>query len=326
MRYDIDRRALLAGLSGTLVSLAGFARAENFPSGPVKIVVTTGPGAAPDVIARIVAERLSRIWGQQAVVINQPGGAGAVAIKAVAPAAPDGHTLYMALASNFIALPELQKNFPVDVLHDFTPIGFVGEQPLMIAVPPSLGVSTLPELIALFKKRPGDLNIAAGNRGSVLHLAGEWLRSETKTQFTLLHYSGGAQALPDIFGGRVQGTIDAIASLRGALDSGKMKALAVTSRNRVPTFPGVPTVAETLPNFEAMGWMALMAPPKMPQALADKISADLRKAEAEPEVQQRIETLGTYVRPTTPAELRSFIEEQKRRWGPVIAATAKAMK
>src|SRR5581483_6614431 len=131
---------------------------------------------------------------------------------------------------------------------------------------------------------------------------------------------------PDIFGGRVQVSIDAIASLRGPLDGGKLRALAVTSRKRLATFPNVPTVAETLPNFEAMGWMALMAPPKTPQALAEKISADLRTAESEPQVQQRIETLGTYVHATTPAELRSFIEEQKRRWGPVIAATAKTLK
>ena len=171
--------------------------AQSFPTGPVKIVTSVGPGAAPDIISRLVADHLTGCGASRCIVLNQPGGAGAVAIKAVAPATPDGHTLYMALATNFIALPELQKNFPVDVLRDFVPIGFVGEQPLGIGVPPSLGVSTLPELIALLKKRkPGELNVAAGNRGSILHLAGEWLRSATGTKFTLVHYSGGVAGDP----------------------------------------------------------------------------------------------------------------------------------
>ena len=203
----------------------------------MKIVTSVGPGATPDIISRMVAEHLTQLWGQQVIVINQPGGAGAVAIKAVAPAAPDGHTLYMALASNFIALPELQVNFPVDLVRDFMPIGFVGEQPLGIAVTPALGVNTLPELIALIKSKPGEFNVAAGNRGSVLHLAGEWLRSATGTKFTLVHYTGGGKALPDVLGGRVQADIDALASMRGAIDGGQLKLLAVTAAKRIRHLP-----------------------------------------------------------------------------------------
>jgi tripartite-type tricarboxylate transporter receptor subunit TctC len=182
------------------------ARAQGFPSGPVKIVTSVGAGAAPDVITRLVADHLTRLWGHQVIVINQPGGAGAVAIKAVSSAPSDGSTLYMALATNFIALPELQQNFPVDVLRDFAPVGFVGEQPIMIGAAPSLGVGTLSELIAMLKQRPGELNIGGGNRGSILHFTGEWLRSASGTQFTLLHYAGGAQALPDLMGGRPRST------------------------------------------------------------------------------------------------------------------------
>ena len=151
-------------------AFGGRARAQSFPSGPVKITVAVGPGSSPDVILRVIADHLARLWGQQVVVINQPGGAGAVAIRAVAATPPDGHSLYMALASNFIALPELQTNFPVDVVRDFVPIGYVGEHPMVIAVSAELGVNTLPELIALAKKRKGELNVAAGNRGSILHL------------------------------------------------------------------------------------------------------------------------------------------------------------
>ena len=250
-RGELTRRSLLAGGAGVLLTV-GHARAQSFPNGPVKIVTSVGPGAAPDIISRMVADHLTQLWGQQVIVFNQPGGAGAVAIRAVAPATPDGHTLYMALASNFIALPELQKNFPVDLVRDFVPIGFVGEQPLGIAVTPALGVNTLPELIALLKSKPGEFNVAAGNRGSILHLAGEWLRSATGTKFTLLHYTGGAKALPDVLGGRVQVDIDALASMRGAIDSGQLKLLAVTTDKRIRTFPQVPAVAETLPGFRAV--------------------------------------------------------------------------
>ena len=169
---QIGRRSFLAGGAAFTFTARG-ARAESYPSGPVKIVTSVGPGSSPDVCARVLADKLTQLWGQQVIVLNQPGGAGAVAIKAVAPAAPDGHTLYMSLATNFIALPQLQENFPVDVLRDFVPIGYVGDHPMVVAASRELGVNTLPELIALAKKRKGELNFAAGNRGSILHLAAE---------------------------------------------------------------------------------------------------------------------------------------------------------
>jgi len=259
-------------------------------------------------------------------VINRPGGAGAVAIRSVAPAVPDGHTLYMALATNFIALPELQKGFPVDVVRDFVPIAFAGEHPLMIAAGPSTGVKTLPELIALLKSKPGEINIAAGNRGSIIHLAAEWLRIATNTQFTVLHYLGGAQALPDVLGGRVQIIIDAIPSIRGPVDGGQVRPLAVTSKTRLPNFPNIPAVSETLPGYEALGWLVLMAPPGTPPAIAQRISEDVRTVQAAPELKKRSEDLGNYPRMTTPAELTAFIQEQIRIWRPVIAETAKVIK
>jgi tripartite-type tricarboxylate transporter receptor subunit TctC len=321
MRFN--RRSFLAG--GALAAMAGRARAQSFPSGPVKIVVSVGAGASPDVISRILADQLTRIWGQQVFIFNQPGGAGAVAIRAMAATPPDGHTLYMSLATNYIALQELQKNFPVDVVRDFVPIGFVGEHPMAIAAVPSLGVNTLPELIAQFKKRPGELNVAAGNRGSILHLTGEWLRTATDTKFTLLHYAGGSQALPDVLGGRVQVIIDAMPTIRGAIDNGQLKPLAIATKTRLEQFANLPTVAETIPGFEAMGWLALMAPPGTPAPLARKISDDLRAALGHPDLQRKFHEHGTYIRTTTPAELTAFIREQQQIWQPVIAETAKTI-
>jgi tripartite-type tricarboxylate transporter receptor subunit TctC len=319
----IGRRFFLAGGAALAVSAAAGARAQGFPSGPVKITVAVGPGSSPDVILRVVAEHLSRLWGQQAIVINQPGGAGSVAIRAVAAMPPDGLSLYMALASNFIALPELQANFPVDVVRDYIPIGYIGEHPMVIAASTDLGVSTLPELIALAKKRKGELNIAAGNRGSILHLTGEWLRIAGGIDVTLLHYPAASQAITDVLGGRVHVIVDAITSMKGAIDSGRIKPLAVAAKKRLYNFPDLPVVADTFAGFEAMGWFALMAPPGTPAPLAQKISDDLRKVLASPELQKRFEDLGTYIRPTTPEELTVFIREQQQIWRPVIAETAK---
>jgi tripartite-type tricarboxylate transporter receptor subunit TctC len=292
----------------------------------VKIVVPVGPGASPDVCTRVLAEGLTRLWGQQVLVINQPGGAGAIAIKAVAATPPDGSTLYLALASNFIALPELQVNFPVDVVNGLVPIGYVGEHPMMIAVSPDLGVSTLPELIALAKKRKGELNVTAGNRGSTLHLTAEWLRSAANIDVTLLHYAAGAQVLTDVLGGRVQVMVDAVAAMRGAIAGGKIKPIAVGSKQRLPNFSDVPTVAETIPGFEGVGWIALTAPPGTPLPLAEKISADVRTVLSEPEIKKRLENLGNYIHVMTPSELKAFITQQQQIWGPVIAKTAKAIK
>ena len=321
----IGRRSFLAG-GAALALTANGANAQSFPSGPVKIVTSVGPGSSPDVCARVLADALTKLWGQQVIVLNQPGGAGAVAIKAVAPAAPDGLTLFMSLASNFIALPELQANFPVDVLRDFVPIGYVGDHPMVIAASKDLGVDTLAELIALAKKRKGEIIIAAGNRGSILHLTGEWLRNATGIDVTLVHYQGSSQSITDILGGRVHAMIDAVPAMRGVIDGGQLKPLAVATKKRLPNFPNLPIAADTIPGFEAVGWLAMMAPPRTPAPLARKISDDLRSVLAQPEFQKRYEELGTYIRLTTPEELTVFIREQQRIWGPVIAETAKAIK
>lgn len=318
-------RVLLSAVAAIVLSCAT-AVAQTFPAGPVKIVVSVGPGSSPDVCGRLLAEYLTRRWGQQVVVFNQPGGAGGVAIRAVGAAPPDGHTLYIALATNFIQLPELTANFPIDTVRDLVPIGFVGGHPMVIAASPDLGVATLPELVALARKRKGELNVAAGNRGSMLHLTGEWLRQATGIDMTLLHYPAASQALTDVMGGRVHVMIDAVAAMRGAIEGGRLKPLAVASKQRLSNFPDLPTFAETIPNFEAVGWLALMAPPGTPEPVARKISEDVHAIVSTQEFAQRYLDHGTYTQPMSPAELSAFIREQKQVWGPVIAQTAKAMR
>jgi tripartite-type tricarboxylate transporter receptor subunit TctC len=314
----IGRRSFLA--IGALLAFGVVAWAQSYPNGLVKIIIGVGPGSSADVICRLIADHLSRIWDQQVLVINQPGAGGAIGIRAAGNSAPDGGTLYMSLASNYILLPETQDKLPFNVARDFVPIGFVGDQPLVITAAPLLGVNTLPELIALAKKRPGELTAAAGLAGSALHLTAEWLRIAAKIDFTIVHYPAVPQALADLMGGRIQLTIDSIAGVAGAISGGKLKALAVASAKRLPNFPNLPTAAETLPGFVASGWLALMAPPKMPGAMAEKVSADLRTVLARPDVQIRMQELGTYPAPMSPDELAGFIASQQKTWQPVIAA------
>jgi tripartite-type tricarboxylate transporter receptor subunit TctC len=255
-------------------------------------------------------------------VVNNPGAGGVIAMRAAGTAAPDGYTLYAAITSNFVALPEVKKNQPFDLARDFTPIGLIYEQPMMVAVSPSLNVNSLAELFALADRRRGELNLAVLSRGGLPHLTGELLRRASGADFTVVHYPGAPQALTDILAGNSHVLIDGLSALSGSVSGGSLKALAAASPRRLPDFPDLPTVAETLPGFRAIGWSALMAPPATPEPIARKVSEGLRAVLARPEVQQRLRDIGTYTHPTSPVELRRFIHEEQERWKPVIAQIA----
>jgi tripartite-type tricarboxylate transporter receptor subunit TctC len=302
------------------------AKAQAYPSGPVKVIMSTGAGSGPDVIGRIAADHLSRLWGHQAIVVNHPGATGGIAMRVAGNAAPDGYTLLQALGSGFFALPEVQSTFPFDLVRDFVPIGLVAEQPMVIAAPPSLGINSLPDLIALAKKRPGGINIAVLNRGGLPHLTAEWLRTASGAEMTSVHYPAAPQALNDALAGRVEAIVESLPALAGAVAGGLLKVLALGSPERLSDFPGVPTAAETLPGFRSMGWFALMAPPGTPEPIARKVSDDLRAVLARADLQQRYRELGTYVRPMTPTELLAFAREEQHRWKPVIARIGMAQK
>ena len=320
-RHALSRRAVLAGAGGAsiLLAMGRHGLAGSYPEARVKFVVGLGPGSGPDVVCRIIAERLSRLWGQPATVLNQPGATGGIAMRTVGTSAPDGYTLLFALSSSFVALPEIQSSFPYNLARDFTPIGFVGQVPMVIAVPPSLGVNTLAEFIAYAKQRPGEVNIAVTNRGGTPHLTAEWLRLATGTEMTAAHYRGAPQALPDIVSGRVQATVDSVPGLKAAVGAGSLKLLAVCSPQRLPNFPDTPTAAETLPGFTAVGWYALMAPPGTPEPVARKASGDLRAVLDQSELRDRLQEIGFYARPMSPTELRDFIGREQELWKPIIA-------
>jgi tripartite-type tricarboxylate transporter receptor subunit TctC len=230
----------------------------------------------------------------------------------------------MPASSAFVTLPGLQSNLPLEVPRDFVPVGFVGEQPFFISVASSLGVATLSEFIALAKKRPGEISYAATGRGTLSHLAGEALQQRTGIKLLMVPYLGGtAQALNDVMVGRVPMVIDGYPPLAGALQAGAIKALAVGSTARLPDFPGVPTAAETLPDFKVSGWLALVAPVGTPEDIVRKLSEDLRAAVTDPATKAKLETTGNYPHPMTPAELVAFIHAEQQMWKPVLEQIAR---
>jgi len=322
MRTSLVRIAAVS-LMLACASAPAVAQSESYPSKPIRIVTHSAAGGAPDVMLRIVGERLGALLNQQIVVLNQPGAGGAVAARAAAAAAPDGYTLYMPAASAFVTLPGLQPNLPLQVPRDFTPIGFVGEQPMFLTIIPALGVSTLPEFIALAKKQPGKLSFAATGRGTMTHLTGELLKSRAGVDLLAVPYTGGApQALNDALGGRLSMVIEGLSALAGAIQGGTLKAIAVGSPERLPDFPNLPTAAETLPGFNARGWAALVAPVGTPDEFVHKVSDALRKAVSDPEVQKKLATTGSYVRPMSPAEVMAFIQSDQQMWNPILEKIA----
>jgi len=300
-----------------LTNAAAQAPADDFPNRPVKIIVQTAAGSSLDVMARLVAERLGQIWGQQAIVVNQAGAGGVIAARAMAASAPDGYTLFMAGASVFVVLPEIQRNLPFDV-NDFVPIAFVAEQPYAILASARLGVSSLAELIALAKREPGGLNSVAGTHGGLQHMTVEWFRSRSGANLNMVHYPGTAQALNDVITGRVPVMVQNLMPVSGVIASGEVKLLAIAASARLASHPDVPTVAETIPGFTSAGWSILVAPRGTPGTIVRKINDDLRAVLARPELTKKLEEFGSVTRPMQPHELADFVRGERAVWGPVV--------
>ena len=309
--------ATLAAL-GILIVANATAQAQSYPSKPISIITASAAGSGPDVIGRIVAEKLSQLWSQQVVVVNRPGAGGAIAGQAAASAERDGHTLYLAISSTFVVLPMTQPKLPFDLARDFVPIGVVGEQPFVVAATPALGVTTLAEMVAFAKTKPGELSYTASNRGTIPHLAGELLQKRGGFEMTFVPYLGVAKGLHDVMGGRVSVAVESLSGLAGAIDGKLIVPLAVTAERRLGRLPDVPAVAETLPGFHASGWFALMAPAGTPDGVVQKISDDLRAVLKDDDLRRRIEMIGTYALPMTRAETAEFIRREQETWQPVV--------
>ena len=288
------------------------------------IISDAAPGSTPDVDARFVADGLGKMWGQQVVVVNHPGANGSIAARAAAEAAPDGYTLSHPALSTFVALPTVAPNLPVKLPRDFLPIGFTAENPMFIAVSPALGVSTLPQLIALAKKEPGKISIAVTGVGRLTHLTGELLQERADIKLLPVPYTGGpAAALGDVAGGRVSMIIEGYSGIVGSVKAGAVRLIAVASPERLPEFPDLPTVAETIPGFSAAGWQVLVAPLGTPQPIISKVSADLSKVVSDPDFKKRLATVGSYSRAMTPEQALAFVQKEQQTWLPLLERITK---
>ena len=301
-----------------LTASAAFAQAQSFPSAPVKLITQGAPASGPDVVARIVFDDIGRRWKQQVVILNATGAGGSIAAKQAVQAPPDGYTLYLPAASAFIVMPEMFPNLNIDMVADFSPVGFVAEQPMVICVSPDLKVSSIGELAVLSKVKPGSLNFAANARGTLPHLTAERLRSQAGIDMTYIPYPGAAAGLQDLIGGRISVIVEGLGTLLGAIQNGSIKPLAVTSLLRLPNFPNIPTVAESLPGFLATGWFALLAPRGTPDDIVKQVNRDLNEALLAPAVKDKLDAMATIVRPMSVSETAAFLKREQEAWRPVV--------
>ena len=320
-------KPLLSALAATIVLGTAAHAQSDFPNKPVKIIIDSAPGSATDVASRLMAERLTQVWGQQAVIVNQPGAGGSIAVRAASQAAPDGYTLYVGAASTFTALkgaPGVAPNLPIELPRDFAPIGFITQQPMFIAVAPQIGVKSLPELIAMAKRKPGELSYATTGRGRITHLTMELLQERAGIKLQMIPYTGGpTAAMADVGTGRVAIVIEGYSGLAGGLTGGLIKGIAVSALDRLNDFKDLATVAEVLPGFIAGGWNVLLAPVGTPEAIIRKASADLRKALDDAVLKTKLAALGAYLHPMTPEQVTAFAQEQQRTWRPIAEKVAR---
>lgn len=309
-----------SSLALVMLALAALpAAAQGWPSKPVKVIMATAAGSAPDVIARIVSDRLSQIWGQQVLILNRPGATGLVALQALATSERDGHTLYLPSSSSLVVLPVTHAGkLPFDLQRDLVPIGLVGEQPFLIVAGNHTGFNTLSDLIAFGRQKPGELTYAANFKGSLPNMTAEWFGSHAGIELTYVPYPGAPQGLADVVGGRIAMMVEGVAAFTGAMQAKTVKPLGVTAPKRLPNYPDIPTVAETVPGFDSRGWFTFMALAGTSDEIVRKVNADLRTALDIPEVRSRFETLATYVRHLTPAETGEFIRAEQKAWEPVV--------
>lgn len=299
------------------------AQADGYPNKPVRIISDSAPGSSPDVGLRVIAEALSQHWGQQVVVVNHPGASGAISARVAAEAAPDGYTLYAPALSTFLALPGRAPNLPLMLPRDFMPIGFTFDQPMSIGASPTLGVSTLPELIALAKSRPGEISYSVAGVGRMTHLTGELLQMRADIKLQMVPYTGGAaQALSDIIAGRISMIVEGYAGMAGIYQAGSIKPLAVGSAQRLLEALNIPTAAETLPGFVAAGWQVVVAPNGTLETIVTKVGMDLRQVLTKPDTVGRLAARGSYTRPMTANETENFVREQQKLWKPAMERIA----
>ena len=300
------------------------AQAQTWPSKPVRIVVPFPPGGTTDIVARSIGVELQRMWQHAVVIENRPGAGGNIGADLVAKAAPDGYTLLMGTvgthAINKALFEQNGAKMPFDPAKDFVPITLAAGVPNVMVINPKLPVNTVAEFIAYAKARPGQLNMASSGNGTSIHLSGELFKTVTGVYMVHFPYRGSAPAITDLIAGNMNVMFDNLPSALPHIKSGRLKALAVTSRTRSPALPDVPTIEEAagLKGFDASSWFGLFAPAGTPRTIVDKIQADVAKALAQPEVRERFIAQGADPGGNTSDQFAAFIRAETDKWTRVV--------
>ena len=300
-----------------LVFFASTAVGQTYPSRPVRWIVPFPPGGATDILARIVAQKMTESWGVAVVVENRAGAAGAIGSDAVAKAAPDGYTILMGTTSTHAVNPAINPKLPYDNLADFTAVTLVATFPNVLVAHPSTA-SSLPELIALLKANPGKYNFGSSGAGSSTHLTGELFKLMTLTDINHIPYKGTGPLLNDLMAGHVSFAFDQITAVMSAVQAGKMRALGVASLERNAALPDVPAIAEVLPGFEATAWVGIFAPARMPSEITFKIQNETKRIVQLPDIAQRMRELGATPVANAPAEFSAFVQKDTRKWRELV--------
>jgi tripartite-type tricarboxylate transporter receptor subunit TctC len=308
-------------LAAALAVAAPLAAAQNYPTRPIRFVITYPPGGTTDFVGRSVAQKMSEILGQQVVVDNRGGAGGVIATMIVAQAPADGYTLLLGTSSGMLINPLLNTKLPYDAFRDFTPISRTNVNPQALVATMSLPANNVKELIAYAKAHPGKLNVASSGVGTPNHLGGEMLKYMAKIDIVHVAYKGGGPAMNDLIAGNVQLQFSSIPTVLGHVRNGRVKMLAIGSAKRSPALPDVPTIAESgVPGYEYTTWYGVFGPKGMAKPLVAQLNGAVVKAVAAPEVHKHLMSAGAEPSSSTPAELTQYMHEESARWAKVIKA------
>ena len=312
----ICRRALIAA---ALAVCAAGALAQPYPSKPLRLIVPFTPGGSTDILGRAIGQKLAEALAQQVVIENRPGAGGAIGAEAAARAAPDGYTLLMGHIGTLAVNPSLYPKLGYDPVKSFAPVALVAKVTNVLVVNPAVPAHSVQELIKLAHAEPGRLRYGSGGNGSAAHLATEYFKLRTQTDIVHVPYKGTGPAVTDLLGGQIELMMTGAPAVMSHVKAGKMRALAISSAQRIASLPSLPTIAEAgVPGFEAIQWYGVVAPAGTPEAVIARLNAEVNHALATPELNARLVAEGAEAAPTTPQAFGAFIAAEIERWRPVI--------